>query len=260
MEAKEVRRPKEREFTVTEEDVRMIRLPTQKHKPRFDRPLSILVVGPPKAGKTTFVGTFPDVLVIDFDAGAEFLSDIYLWRPRSLQEVREALSEPLPPMYKAIALDSLTSLAHMIETEVVEKAGVESLGDIPFGRGYTDVRRQMSEIIRMAQAQGRWVVATAHLYLVSESPVWTPEMSGRLRTIVSALFDCIAYLRVNEDGTRELVFSQFDASHPEVGSRHPALAGKIIPATFEDLIRALRGWRPKSQRKNEHQMELMGEE
>lgn len=244
---------------------RRIVLPTKKHRAK-GRPLSILVLGLPKVGKTSFLGTAEDILVIDVDNGADFLDGIYLWKPRSLTEIRAVLSEPLPRIYKVIAIDSLTMLVHMLERETVERWQAESLADIPYGRGYADVRRGVTEIIQMAQRQGRWLIGTAHLFVAPETTTWTPEMSGRLRMVVSALFDCIAQLQRAEDGEAKLVFSPKEAGNPEVGSRHPALAGKTLPARFDAILEEVRRWeegRPKEEESEEeeegYQLELVEE-
>lgn len=97
------------------------------------------IYGPPGVGKTTFVSKVQGLLLADIEDGSKSL-DILRLGSDDLPtfEALEGLIQELLTTnhgHKAIAIDSVTTLEHLIAKKICQENTVNELADIPFGKG-----------------------------------------------------------------------------------------------------------------------------
>lgn len=106
--------------------------------PEKDMPIKALVYGGPGKGKTTFAASIPDVLLVDFEAGAHHVECDRV-SIRSKQEFDSLLEEfKTNTKYKCLALDTIDWLQKLIFDDVCKTYGVSNIAKIEFGKGYAE--------------------------------------------------------------------------------------------------------------------------
>jgi hypothetical protein len=88
----------------------MIKLPTEKAKPKLKDPRILTLYSVPKCGKTTAVSLLPNCLIIDLENGSEYIEGykITVNDYTELEQVYSLLKQNNP--YKYVVIDSLTKL------------------------------------------------------------------------------------------------------------------------------------------------------
>lgn len=139
----------------------------QPHK--VSRDLSgyiIYVYGEGKTGKTTFASQLPGSLILAFEKGYNALAgimvqDITTWGELK-QVLRELRKDEVKGTFKSIAIDTVDIAGGLCEKYVCAQAGVEKLGDIPYGQGWTLVKKEFEETFRAMTQLGYAVVFISH--------------------------------------------------------------------------------------------------
>lgn len=128
-------------------------LPKEKSKKSTELSEQIMLIyGRPKIGKSTLCSCFPDALFIATEPGLRGLSvnkvNVTSWETFIDVFTEIAKGEH---NYKTIVIDTADKMLKLIRDYVVKGAGVNSIGDLGHGKGYTESREILSETIdRMA--------------------------------------------------------------------------------------------------------------
>lgn len=219
-----------------------------------------LIYGPPKAGKTTFASTFPDVLLVELEPGGADYVECDVVEVNSLQELRALYSElkalkPEELKWKVIALDTIDVISSYFEREIALEYGKTILAgpSTAFGAEYARHRAEVMAVLRAFQALPSGLLLIAHARFDEKKT--TLNLPGRYLSLdVMAMASNILYLGLTEEGQREVVVSPSPAL--EAGSRDPVLASisrfppdfKILAKLYEEELVRL-GWVPKEEEK-----------
>jgi hypothetical protein len=132
-----------------------------------------LVIGEPKAGKSTFVNQIPDCLVIDTQSGHAKLGGCVL-------DLREAGADPLATFgevlsqlqkdcpYQAVAIDTLDDLSVMAEELATQRCNVKlnmketGVGQFPHGIGWVTHREIVMTMLTKIRALPCTTILVAH--------------------------------------------------------------------------------------------------
>jgi hypothetical protein len=114
------------------------------------------VYGPSGVGKTTFASKIPGVLLADIEDSSKSLDATRL-SSKDLPDynavvslVTELLSSPVT--YKALAIDSVTTLEHYINRSVCEEnGGVKELSDLAYGKGTSLAKEKLREFLNLCR-------------------------------------------------------------------------------------------------------------
>lgn len=97
------------------------------------------IYGPPGVGKTTFVSKVQGLLLADIEDGSKSLDILRLGSDDlpTFEALEALIQELLTTQHnnKAIAIDSVTTLEHLIAKKICQDQSVIELADIPFGKG-----------------------------------------------------------------------------------------------------------------------------
>lgn len=171
-------------------------------------PIRIFIFGEAKIGKSTFIAEAPDSLLIDLENGSERLDvksrisniknfDAFL-------EVLEMIKEDDSICPKFIGIDTMDRLESMINDHVCVSMGVDNVGRIPHGQGYSlattyleDVLNQI-EVLRTSKQIN--FILTAHAVTKTiDSPDtepydrWVPNMREKNYKLIVARCDLIGF-------------------------------------------------------------------
>lgn len=251
-------------------------LPTKGSKAMRKNPRCIILFGPSKVGKTTFLGQHPKMLVLDTEGGSEFIDGIMSVRVKGLSEktwqeqvhdgtnvqtvtfgglrfwlntlfqAKQAGNFP----YTAIAIDTIDEVVKWIaEAQTVaynrtannDQAMVNSIYDLDFGKGHRKVLNVFLDIRDAFLKLGFPFVMIGHRKrrVVGDDNL---QVDIKELDIFKALSSQLIYQAdaagyIHRDTENQLKIS-FMANTEDVssGTRVPHLAGKIIDADWKQIF------------------------
>lgn len=202
-----------------------------------------LIFGPPKVGKTTFVATLGErVLIVETEpGGADYVEGADVIEITSLADLK-ALWKELSLLkewrWEVVAIDTITQVSSWIEREVALEFGKPMLAgpSTSFGAEYAKHRAELVSLIKSFQVLPCGLILVAHSRGEGGEKI-TLNLPGRaVQTEVMALASNVIYLGVDESGRREAVVAP--SPMLEAGSRDRVLnALGRFPPDFRELER-----------------------
>ncbi|EHA7756813.1 AAA family ATPase [Enterococcus faecalis] len=124
-------------------------LPENKPQTPLDTPRNYFIWGPTMGGKSFLASQFPNPVIFNTDGNAEAntvpsvqLRNIKDTNGKIKRSVIDQLDKLITALqtekhtYETVVLDVIDDIVVMIEQYICDKEGVETLGDIPYGKGY----------------------------------------------------------------------------------------------------------------------------
>ena len=205
----------------------------------------------PKVGKTSLACQFPKNLLLAFEKGYNAIAgikpvDITKWS--DLKLVLRQLEKPeARQMYDTITIDTIGIAWEMCEQFVCAQNGVQKIGDIPWGGGYSACKREFESCLRKITQLGYGLVIIAHVEKRiekraddSEVEILGPAIPKRAYEIVNQLVDIIGYIDItwDEEGNSERWLYTRKTPTIMAGSRFKYLAPKI-KFGYNELVEAI---------------------
>lgn len=180
--------------------------------------LKVLIYSEPGVGKTTFAGTAPKPLIIDVERGARVLqgkNDIDVLEYVSIEQVEKLIDYAVAgnaafDKYETFVFDSLSELqrrdidAQLIKSSKTVGAPVYKATWDHYGESTQRLRSLMSRfrdlnknIIVTAQARADKEEATGIMQM-------RPDLTPKLSSTITGLFDVVGYYRIDSKGERIL--------------------------------------------------------
>lgn len=222
------------------------------------RGYSVFFYGEPKSGKTTIATKFPRHLLLAFEKGYNAIPGAMAQPINSWAEFKKVLKQLPDPKVKekfeTIIVDTADIAYDLCEKYICANAkrsdgsfGVDSIGDIPFGKGYTMVAKEFDESLRSIVQMGYGLVLISHSVdktftdeTGKEFNQIVPTLGSKPRNIVSRMCDIIGYSRAiqNEDGTTTTKLFMRGTPRYIAGSRFK-YTPDYIDFTYNDLVKAI---------------------
>ena len=205
----------------------------------------------PKVGKTSMACQFPKNLLLAFEKGYNAIAgikpvDITKWS--DLKLVLRQLEKPeARQMYNTVTIDTVGIAWEMCEQFVCAQNGVQKIGDIPWGGGYSACKREFESCLRKITQLGYGLVIIAHVEKRiekraddSEVEILGPAIPKRAYEIVNQLVDIIGYIDItwDEEGNSERWLYTRKTPTIMAGSRFKYLAPKI-KFGYNELVEAI---------------------
>ena len=205
----------------------------------------------PKVGKTSMACQFPKNLLLAFEKGYNAIAgikpvDITKWS--DLKLVLRQLEKPeARQMYDTVTIDTVGIAWEMCEQFVCAQNGVQKIGDIPWGGGYSACKREFESCLRKITQLGYGLVIIAHVERRiekraddSEVEILGPAIPKRAYEIVNQLVDIIGYIDItwDEEGNSERWLYTRKTTTIMAGSRFKYLAPKI-KFGYNELVEAI---------------------
>ena len=205
----------------------------------------------PKVGKTSMACQFPKNLLLAFEKGYNAIAgikpvDITKWS--DLKLVLRQLEKPeARQMYDTITIDTIGIAWEMCEQFVCAQNGVQKIGDIPWGGGYSACKREFESCLRKITQLGDGLGISAHVEKRierraddSEVEILVRAIPKRSYEIVNQLVDIIGYIDItwDEEGNSERWLYTRKTPTIMAGSRFKYLAPKI-KFGYNELVEAI---------------------
>lgn len=210
----------------------------------------VLLYGKPKSGKTTAACSFPDAVLLAFEKGYNAIGnaypfDINKWSDfkMALRDLEDARSKE---RFKTVIIDTVSICWEMCEKYICQQNGVQKIGDIPWGGGYTACKKEFETSIRRITQLGYGVVLIAHSASRiektadgSDTEIISPDLPKRAAEVCNGIVDIIGYIG-NEwkDGERKRWLYTRETPTLFAGSRFKYMPDKI-PFSYEALVNAI---------------------
>lgn len=180
------------------------------------RGYSVFFYGEPKSGKTTIATRFPNHLLLAFEKGYNAIAGAMAQPVNSWAEFRKVLRQLKDPAVQAkfetIIIDTVDIAYDLCEKYICANAkrpdggiGVDTIGDIGYGKGYTLVAKEFDEALRSIVQLGYGLVLISHATDKTfkdergmEYNQIVPTLGAKPRNIVTRLCDIIGYSRIVE--------------------------------------------------------------
>lgn len=124
------------------------------------------IYGPGKIGKTTFGSQMPGALILAFEKGYNALPNVFAQDVTTWAEMKMILRELKKPEVKerfhSVIIDTIDIAAAACEKYVISQAGVDTLNQIPYGQGWSRVKRELEDTFRSVTQLGYAVLFISH--------------------------------------------------------------------------------------------------
>ena len=211
----------------------------------------LLLYGNAKVGKTSFAAQLPNNLIFSFEIGTNALSGIYALPITKWSELKLAVKQLEKPEVQAkfstVTFDTVGIAYGLCEKYICAQNRVQSISDIPWGRGYAMVKQEFEETLRKISMMGLGIILIAHssrrVEKQSDDSViefFSPDLDKRCYSIVNQLVDIIGYIdvRFKEDGSSDRFLYTRRTPTVMAGSRCKYL-DPVIPFGYQELVDAI---------------------
>lgn len=155
----------------------------------------ILLAGPQKIGKTEFITQCPNSLVLAFEKGTNGRPGAMVQVVQKWTEMRQVLKQLEKPEVKAkfevIGIDTVSIAYELCEQYICNQHGVQKIGDIPYGQGYTLLTKELEGAFRQITMLGYGLIFTCHIKEISDEDGRVigckPDINNRCLKIVNGL-------------------------------------------------------------------------
>lgn len=194
---------------------------------------------------------FPKNLLCAFEMGYNAIGGV---RPINITKwsdfklVLRQLEKPeARDLYDTVTIDTVGVAWEMCEQFVCAQNGVQKIGDIPWGGGYSACKKEFESCLRKITQLGFGLVIIAHVDKRiekraddTEVEILGPAIPKRAYEIVNQLVDIIGYIDVtwDEEGNSERWLYTRKTPTVMAGSRFKYLAPKI-KFGYQELVNAL---------------------
>ena len=227
-------------------------LAIEPHKVSRDmRGYSVFFFGEPKSGKTTIASKFPKSLLLAFEKGYNALAGIKAQPINSwaefLKVCRQLKDEKVKEVYETIIIDTADIAYDYCQRYICANHGVDTIGDVPFGKGYTLVGSEFDDKLRGIVQMGYGIVLISHATdkvfkdeTGNEYNKIVPTLDKRANNIVARMADIIGYSRAvtDADGANKTLLFMRGTQRFEAGSRFK-YTPDYIEFTYSNLVNAI---------------------
>ena len=211
------------------------------------------IYGKGKTGKTTLASQMEKSLLLAWEKGYNAIPGIMAVDVKSWSEMKMILRDLKKPeaqeMYKCIVVDTVDIAAAACEKYVCSQNGVDSLGDLAWGKGWTLVKKELEETFRAITQLGYALFFISHEKEKvfkrengTEYNQHVPSISPSYNEIIKDMADIYGYahqVRNEETGevTVRLTLRSMDGS-ADTGCRFKYIVPEI-DFTYPALVKAL---------------------
>lgn len=146
--------------------------------------------------------------------------------------------------FSTICIDTVSIAYDLCEQFICGQAGVQKIGDIPYGGGYASLSKEFEASLRKITMMGYGLIMTCHLKEINDDDGKTigykPDLNNRCLKVVNGLVDVIAVITQtwNEKGESERWIQTRSTPTITAGSRYKYLAPRI-PFGYNEFVKAL---------------------
>ena len=207
------------------------------------------IYGAPKCGKTTLASQMEKPLLLAFEPGYHTLGgiipqDITSWA--EMKQVYRQLKMPeVQQLYRSIIIDTIDIAADRCKKYICNQNGIEDLGDLGYGKGWTKFKDEFNEVFRGLTQLGYSVFFIGHDKTeMIDNPDGTktmrirPNMSNSVKTVIAGMADIYGYAHQKHAGEMSVLTLRDSSGTIECGCRFKHIPNEITLG-YKNLVNAI---------------------
>lgn len=206
--------------------------------------------GAPKTGKTTLATQMEGALLLAFEPGYNALpgimaQDVTSWGEMK-QIFRELKKDEVKSVYHAVIVDTIDIASDMCKKYICAQNGIEDLGELGYGKGWTKFKDEFNAIFRGLTQLGYAVFFIGHDKEMTvtqsdgtEKTIVRPSLSNSTKTVIAGMADIYGYAHQKYAGQNSVLTLRCPDGSIECGGRFKYLPEEI-PMSYENLVKAIR--------------------
>lgn len=207
------------------------------------------IYGAPKTGKTTLATQMNGALLLAFEPGYHALpgvmaQDVTSWT--DMKQVYRELKKPeVKAMFSAIIVDTIDIAADRCKKYICNQNGIEDLGELGYGKGWTKFKDEFNEIFRGLTQMGYAVFFIGHDKPETiDNPDGTktqkihPTLSNSTKTVIAGMSDIYGYAHQKNANEMSVLTLRDPSGLIECGCRFKYMPHEIT-MSYDNLIGAL---------------------
>ncbi|MFJ7982337.1 ATP-binding protein [Lysinibacillus xylanilyticus] len=210
----------------------------------------VVIYGEPKVGKTTIASQFPKALLLAFEKGYNALAGVMAQNVTKWAEFKKVLKQlenkAVQEKFETIVVDTADLSYASCEKFILQREGVDKIGDIPYGGGYKLVRDEFDTSLRSIPMMGYGLVMVSHAQVQTvsaedgtEYSKTVPTLAKQPRGIVLSMADIIGYAKsIEREGESRTVLFLRGTPQFEAGSRFKHTP-PVIKFEYDSLVKAI---------------------
>ena len=224
-------------------------LPKNEKKQPVDTPSNFFIYGASMHGKSYLSGEFPNPLFLDTDGNSDAnpYPSIHLRNIRGedgsiSQNVVDQLDEIVTALqttnhtYETIVLDVIDDIVVMIEQYICDRAGVESLPDMAYGKGYATFNNIFQQLVIELKALPLNVIYVSRINSYDDNGVTVEEPSLKEKHVNIVNGNCdyrIQCKKVGKNYLRITKLKRKNYKREEIGDERIAKILESVTGAFE---------------------------
>ena len=207
------------------------------------------IYGAPKCGKTTLAVQMEKALLVAFEPGYHALpgvmaQDVTSWA--EMKQLYRQLKDPrVQEMYNCVIIDTIDIAADRCKKYICNQNGIEDLGDLGYGKGWTKFKDEFNEVFRGLTQLGYAVFFIGHDKPESiDNPDGTktlkirPTLSNSTKTVIAGMADIYGYAHQKAAGEMSVLTLRDASGMIECGCRFKYMPTEIV-MSYKNLVNAL---------------------
>lgn len=208
------------------------------------------IYGAPKTGKTTLASQMGNSLLLAFEPGYHALPGVIAQDITTWGEMKTAYSQLKKPEVKerfsTVIVDTIDIAADRCKKYVCSQNGIDDLGELGFGKGWTKFKDEFNDVFRGLTQLGYAVFFIGHDKVENKtdkagnviSSVVRPALSNSTRTVIAGMADIYGYAHQKNAGEMSVLTLRCTDGSIECGSRFKYLPEEIS-TNYHVLVKAL---------------------
>lgn len=214
----------------------------------------IWLYGKGKVGKTSFAAQIDGAFICAFEIGTNMLNGVY-YKPidkwATFKKIIKQLErQEVQDKFKTIVIDTASVAYGLCEKFILQREGVDTIKDIPFGAGYGMVQREFDEALRKITMLGYGLIIITHekKHTVGfananneEDEQYTvePDLPKRAADVCNEICDIVGYIGIEfEDGVAQRYIYTRETQQVYAGARLKYIEPKI-KFGYQELVAAI---------------------
>ena len=206
------------------------------------------IYGAPKTGKTTLATQMPGSLLIAFEKGYNALPGVRPVDVTSWGEMKQVLRELKKPevkqFYNAVIVDTIDIAADMCQKYICNQKGIESLGDLGYGKGWTAFKEEFNDVFRSLTQLGYAVFFIGHHkeQVITDGDVERiiirPALSNSTRSVIEGMADVYGYAHQSKSSEMSVLTLRSPDDSICCGGRFKYIKNEF-PMSYDNLVKEI---------------------
>lgn len=188
-------------------------------------------------------------LLVAFEPGYHALpgvmaQDVTSWA--EMKQLYRQLKDPrVQEMYRCVIIDTIDIAADRCKKYICNQNGIEDLGDLGYGKGWTKFKEEFNEVFRGLTQLGYAVFFIGHDKPESiDNPDGTktlkirPALSNSTKTVIAGMADIYGYAHQKAAGEMSVLTLRDTSGTIECGCRFKYMPTEIV-MNYKNLVNAL---------------------